>query len=161
MDFTNKFDDVAASGEGEMKRERKAIIKLVVGVSLLMMSCVPALSGQLVSNSSSFDVTDLNDARVNIISLQSKKSKSYVVKVGGDGSFSLDANLKKGRYLVEALVPGYEMESKEIDLTKTNRISISLSKNKKGANGSRSINVNMGVDASRGGGGATITPPHM
>ncbi|MEZ4743590.1 MAG: hypothetical protein R3B45_14290 [Bdellovibrionota bacterium] len=133
---------------------------------LLIYGCSSALSGNLKTLDE--QPIDYSNARVNIVPLdvtsksQGGKSgtvNSTIVAVSNDGSFIVNKSLKKGRYLVEALVPGFKLASAEIDLNKTDKIVLDLMPNP--IPDASMIGVNPDVNANRGIGGASLTPPRL
>ena len=76
-----------------------------------------------------------------------------------DGSFVSTHDLPKGKYLIEALVPGYEPVSQKIDLTKSQRINLVLKPI--GQARTKTLDINNDPAASRGEGGAVLTLPQF
>ena len=76
-----------------------------------------------------------------------------------DGEFTTDADLEKGEYLVETLIPGFKNGSTKIDLNKEQEVVLEVSPAQKPK--TSSIGANTDVELGRGQGGATITPPEL
>jgi hypothetical protein len=82
-----------------------------------------------------------------------------VVAPDPNGRFTTPKGLEKGRYLIEALVPGYKIASTEVTIEKSQEIEIKLTPLPKTSQ--KTIGINMNLDESRGTGGATIMPPSL
>lgn len=138
----------------------------VVGCLLLLSGCAASLSGQLSGPDLSAD--SLGDARINVTRLDvasddsaaaPEEPASIILIPEQDGSFATSTKLLPGRYLVEALVPGYEPVSRQLDLKEPRRIQLSLIPLGKAK--ARISEINEDAAASRGAGGATLTLPQF
>jgi hypothetical protein len=123
----------------------------------LVGSCAPTLSGSLVAPDN-LEVR-YDNARINISSLSSSQIESFIVPVENDGRFRIGEKLEKGRYLVEALVPGFKIASTELTLEKSQDVKIELVPLPKST--TKAIGINLNLDESRGTGGATLMPPSL
>jgi len=79
--------------------------------------------------------------------------------VDSNGEFSSDSKLDDGKYLVEALVPGYKATSIRIDLKGSKKVDLILMRTKRPK--AASVDANVDVEMGRGSGGATLTPPQL
>ncbi len=90
-------------------------------------ACAPTLSGQLLEANG--EPVYHQDGRINISLINAKDaSESYIVNLKADGSFDSPTNLKAGLYLVEALVPGYRLQSTQVELQSSQKAKLILEK---------------------------------
>ena len=82
-----------------------------------------------------------------------------ILSVGRDGRFQADEALPDGDYLIEALVPGYSLESQRVSVGKTKEVELTL----KALDQAKptAIGANLDGEIGRGAGGATLTPPQL
>lgn len=126
-------------------------------ISLLAVGCSPTLSGHL-STTTGEPVT-ASEARVNVSNLND--DQSIILSVEKNGRFSTRQDLPKGEYLVEALVPGYKIESKRVKLGADAPLNIELKLQPLERTRTRSTSANLDAPEGRGAGGATLTPPNF
>jgi hypothetical protein len=140
-------------------------ILLVFGVITLITACSTTLSGQLQGPELNAEI--LRDARVNLTRLDgagpgleasTQEAVSFILVPDSDGTFTSSESLPEGRYLVEALVPGYEPVS-ELMLTSSRKISLNLTPT--GQVKARATDFNSDPSASRGEGSAVLTLPQF
>jgi hypothetical protein len=136
-----------------------AVRKVAAFIPLFIVpfGCAPTISGSIVAP----DHLDVHydTARINISSLSDHRIGSYIISVEKDGRFRVGEKLEKGRYLVEALVPGFRIASTELTLDKSQDVKIELVPLPKSS--TKAIGINLNLDESRGTGGATLTPPSL
>lgn len=135
----------------------------------MVSGCATTVSGRLEGPDLGPDA--LRDARVNVTRLDASaaptnvdamnpdETASMILVPEEDGSFVSTHNLPKGKYLIEALVPGYEPVSQKIDLTKSQRINLVLKPI--GQARTKTLDINNDPAASRGEGGAVLTLPQF
>lgn len=132
---------------------------------LILASCAASLSGQL--SGPDLSPASLTDARINVTRLDVEmdddsspdQPASMILVPDDDGSFATNRKLSPGRYLVEALVPGYEPVSRQLDLKEPQEVKLSLVPLGKAK--ARTSDVNEDAAVSRGAGGATLTLPQF
>ncbi len=117
--------------------------------------CAPSLYGVL--NTKSQDKIISSSSRVNIVNL--KTDDNFMVEVSEDGRFKTNETLKDGVYLIEVLVPGYELVSTKVDLKGSAEVNFNL--NPVGDVNLHLFQPHFGVSDARGLGTATLTPPHL
>ena len=129
------------------------------GLGVAGGGCAPTLAGHLTDGRG--QVVAHSAARVNLARLGGGgPGKSVVVMpVDGQGGFETDVSLEPGTYLVEALVPGYGLASKRIELDEAARVELVLTPLKKTKAATVGINLEAGVG--RGSGGASLAPPNL
>lgn len=141
-------------------------ILIACAVLALGSACSTTLSGRL--QGPDLDGDSLRDARVNVTRLDSASSNnpdsreepvSYILVPASDGSFASSESLPEGRYLVEALVPGYEPVSEQLQLDSSRKITLNLKPT--GQAKARATDYNADPSASRGEGGAVLTLPQF
>lgn len=120
-----------------------------------LVSCAPSLAGRI--STASGDVIHAQDARVNVSGLDDEIS--FVLNVDHNGEFNADKKLPSGDYLVEALVPGYKIESKRVTIGEESRTPIELKLTPLEKTQPRSTSANLDAPEGRGAGGASLTPP--
>lgn len=132
---------------------------LVLGV-LSLSGCATTISGTLVAKDPKNKV-DYQNARVNITRLDKTNvaKENYVVTVDDEGGFETVIDLEKGKYMVEALVPGFAAESKTIDLKSSQEIHLKVSPLEDPS--TSAISPNMNVELGKGEGDATLMPPNL
>jgi len=131
-----------------------------LAAALLLSSCAPTLSGQLIGPGG--EVVSSPDARVNIQSLSTPAEGSaptHMTTVDGSGRFKSTAGLASGPWLVEALVPGYAVASKRIELPMSDELKLTLTP--VGKTKASPVRVHEDVPVGRGAGGASLTPPQL
>jgi len=107
------------------------------------------------------------DARVNITNLTphgKAAPATLVIAVARDGTFATRAELPPGDYLVEALVPGYTLASKRVQIgddSSSSDAHLTLMLKPLAQAKVTPIGVNTSVDEGRGAGGATLMPPSL
>lgn len=129
---------------------------LIITAGIFLSSCAPSLSGKIFDGK---ELINSTDGRINVVSLDNDKKSYFIIQVQEDGSFSLDKNIEKGTYLIEALVPGYKILSKKIIIDKSKELRLHLKPLK--AKKDLAISVNPEGDTGIGAGKATITPPNL
>lgn len=137
----------------------------ILFVAFLLNACATTVSGQLEGQNLDADI--LRDARINVTRLDVSATESespeapasLIIVPETDGSFSSSEDLPKGKYLVEALVPGYEPASLQVDLAKSSRVNLVLKP--LGQARARTTELNADPAASRGEGGAVLTLPQF
>ena len=123
--------------------------------TLSLVGCAPSLAGRLSSTSG--EVVNVRDARVNVSGLDSEIT--MVLNVDGNGKFNAQDELPSGDYLVEALVPGYKIESKRVTIGEDSPAPIDLKLTPLEKTQTRSTSANLDAPEGRGAGGASLTPP--
>ncbi len=136
---------------------RTSQIVLLLPFIIIPLSCAPTISGSLVPPEN-LEVR-FDNARINVTSIASQQLTSYVLPVDSNGHFHLSEKLKKGRYVIEALVPGFQIAGIEVNLDDSQTVKIELTPLAKSP--TKTIGINLNLDESRGTGGATLTPPSM
>ena len=134
-------------------------------LTLLLGACSTTLSGRL--EGPELGSESLRDARVNVTRLETSSADgpspeepaSLILVPEEDGSFASSENLPKGKYLIEALVPGYEAVSQQLDLNKSQRVKLILKP--LGQARAKTSEMNGDPAASRGEGGAVLTLPQF
>lgn len=123
----------------------------------MVQSCAPSLSGQLLESNG--EPVYHQDGRINISLIKpDQEQESFIVSLNKDGSFDSPGNLKSGTYLVEALVPGYRLHSKQVELQSSQKTKLVLEKlESTEADLIRYSGGNQGV----GSGKVNLTPPQM
>ncbi|MEY4631809.1 MAG: hypothetical protein RIQ81_1929 [Pseudomonadota bacterium] len=141
-------------------------ILIACAVLALGSACSTTLSGRLEGPELGAD--SLRDARVNVTRLDAAADDqsssqdgpvAYILVPSSDGSFSSSESLPEGRYLVEALVPGYEPVSEQLQLDSSKKITLNLKPT--GQAKARSTDYNADPSASRGEGSAVLTLPQF
>jgi hypothetical protein len=128
---------------------------LVAIFAIVLSSCSTSISGKLRSFEGNAIYS--NEARVNVVSLDSTELEPQVLTVKEDGSFTTSESLEKGQYMVEALVPGYKPMSIKLNVEKSEDILLKLTPSKRVKK--NSFKYHEELDESRGQGGATLVPP--
>lgn len=123
--------------------------------TLSLFGCAPSLAGRVSSTTG--DLVDTSDARVNVSSLDSEVT--FVLAVDRNGKFTTEEELPTGDYLIEALVPGYKIESKRVTIGKDSPSPIELQLSPLEKTKARSTSANLDAPEGRGAGGASLTPP--
>lgn len=136
--------------------------------AFVFAACAPSLVGKLTDPSG--QVVSSSEARVNITSLDSSSAAAesnengvIICKVDGKGRFESGASLKPGTYLIEALVPGYELTSQKVTVEQGKELVLvmkPLTKAKAAPIGIE-LNSDSSGSSSRGAGDATLTPPQL
>ena len=124
-------------------------------LTVLLASCAPTLAGVVQDGDGKPIQTQAGT--VNVSSLTS--NDSFVLSVGPDGKFATEVDIPPGEYLVEALVPGYELQSKKYTVGEEGDLVLQLQPLAKGR--PSAIGANLDGEVSRGAGGATLTPPKL
>lgn len=122
---------------------------------VLLSGCAPSLAG--VIKDTEGKLVSSPSATVNVSSLNG--DASVILTVDRDGRFQTDEALPDGDYLIEALVPGYSLESQRVSVGTTKEVELTLralDQTKPAA-----IGANMDGEIGRGAGGATLTPPQL
>lgn len=127
--------------------------------TLAMTACAPTLAGQLASAKGEFRSSP--DARVNVTSLDHGDGEPRVMtlEVGADGNFSTRESLPAGSYLVEAVVPGYAVQSKTVQLGDEAPIEMTLTP--VAPVKAKTTRAHAELDQSRGSGDAMLMPPSL
>lgn len=140
---------------------RSFFILLISISAALTGGCATTVSGRLEGPELGSEA--LFDARVNVTRLDSSVDKdepaSLILIPDTDGTFESSENLPKGKYLIEALVPGYEPASIQLDLIKSQTVKLVLKP--LGQARARTSEMNNDPAASRGEGGALLTLPQF
>lgn len=144
--------------------QQSLVLALFVSIALWISGCAASLSGQL--SGPELSAESLGDARINVTRLDAAPDEgvldepaSVILVPGKDGAFATTGKLLPGRYLVEALVPGYEPVSRQIDFKEPQNIQLSLVPLGKAK--ARTSEINENAAPSRGAGGATLTLPQF
>ena len=143
-------------------------MRILIACAVLAMgsACSTTLSGRL--EGPDLNGESLRDARVNITRLDPGSGKgsnsgdevlSYILVPSSDGTFASSESLPEGRYLVEALVPGYEPVSEHLQLDSSRKITLNLKPT--GEAKARATDYNADPSASRGEGSAVLTLPQF
>ena len=140
---------------------RTFIMLLIAGG---LASCATTVSGRI--NGPEIGPDTLRDARVNVTRLdppadssQLDEPATVILTPDEDGTFSSNEDLPKGKYLVEALVPGYEPASQQVELSRSQKVNLMLKP--LGQARAKASEVNSDPAASRGEGGAVLTLPQF
>lgn len=136
-------------------------MKVFLSVYLLsFIGCASTISGTLKPADPTVKL-DYTNARINISRLdtQADLKGNQIVEVDDEGNFESVEDLVKGKYLVEALIPGFEAKSQTVVLSSSKEIHLKVSP-LEGAN-ARAIGTNMDVELGKGAGGATLMPPNL
>jgi len=140
---------------------RSVFFLLLTIAAALTGGCATTVSGRL--EGPELGPEALFDARVNVTRLDSSLDKddptSMILVPDADGTFESSENLPKGKYLIEALVPGYEPVSTQLDLIKSQTVKLVLKP--LGQARARTSEMNSDPAASRGEGGALLTLPQF
>lgn len=130
----------------------------------IIFACATTVSGRLEGPDLGPD--SLRDARVNVTRLdapldsaQVDEPATVIITPDEDGSFVSEEDLPKGKYLIEALVPGYEPVSQQVDLAKSQKVNLVLKP--LGQARAKASELNSDPAASRGEGGAVLTLPQF
>lgn len=129
----------------------------LIWISLLAAGCSPTLSGQLSTTSG--EPISASEARINVSSLSD--DQSFILSVEKNGRFATRQDLSDGEYLVEALVPGYKIESTRIKIGPNSPTKLKLKLHPLERTRTRSTSANLDAPEGRGAGGATLTPPNF
>jgi hypothetical protein len=159
---------VAGDGLGDVDVEKGRAMKVFVAPArvavfvLLSSACAPTLAGQLKDPGG--EPVTAKDARVNVVRLDAgdeatNEATALSLEVDGSGGFSTRETLPPGRYLIEALVPGYALTSKQVDLADAGEVDLTLAP--VGKVKAKTTRANTQLDAARGSGDATLTPPSL
>ena len=98
--------------------------------------------------------------KVNIQGLdRNNQNVTEIVSIDNDGSFKNDADLVVGRYLVEALIPGYQSESMTVTIKKSQEVKLSVQKLSERKTNLIDLQDQSRLD--RGAGNVTLTPPEF
>ena len=134
------------------------IINIIL-LGLICSSCASYISGQLLDSNGG--VIANQEARINIIHIKNGTNKFIsVLKTDNKGRFSSSKNLSKGAYLIEALVPGYKISSKNIILETSLNIILTLEP-LTNSNLSPIFEVRDKEDPNKGSGNVNIMPPQL
>lgn len=131
----------------------------IILLGLICSSCAHYISGQLIDSNGGVIVNQ--EARINIIHIKNGTNKFIsVLKTNNKGKFSSSKNLPKGEYLIEALVPGYKIASKNIILEKSLNIILTLQP-LTNSNLSPIFEIKDKEDPNKGIGNVNIMPPQL
>jgi hypothetical protein len=138
---------------------RKIIVAMGTMSLALLASCTPTLAGKLVGPGG--EMVASPDARVNITPVDAVEgvSLSVVAEVEADGTWSTRETLQDGAYVVEALVPGFRVQSEKVLLPGQRHVELKLVPVV--APKAAPIGANADIDLGRGAGGAELTPPQL
>jgi hypothetical protein len=128
---------------------------IIVLASLVFQACSPTISGYVTNHRN--EVIGVSDARVNLTHI--KTSQSFVIIVDENGYFSSDVGLPPGPYLLEALVPGYGIQSTKVQLIESVLIKVKI--NPLIPPVKTTISVRIDEEAARGSGSVTLMPPKL
>jgi hypothetical protein len=123
--------------------------------TLALAGCAPTLAGRLTTAEG--EPVAAADARVNVSSLDS--DATFVLPVDSSGKFAASDALPDGDYLVEALVPGYKIESQRITLGRGDTPTVELNLSPLEKTRAHATSANLEAPEGRGAGGASLTPP--
>ncbi|MFK7871842.1 MAG: hypothetical protein AB8C84_01545 [Oligoflexales bacterium] len=118
-----------------------------------IISCASKFSGQVMNDS----ISNFRNGRVNVLGLEN--SFQEVITIEKNGNFFIDEDMPNGIYLVEVLIPGYEVFSQKIHIDGRKNIKFHLNKiimPKKRLN-----RVSDEFDVSRASGTVSLTPPRL
>ena len=135
--------------------------RIALGLAAMVyVGCATTISGTLAAKDPKQKI-DYQNARINISRLDKANvsAENYVVAVDEEGAFETAVDLEKGRYLVEALVPGFAAESKTLEIQSSQEIHLKVTPLDSPA--TSSISPNMNVELGKGEGGATLMPPNL
>lgn len=126
---------------------------------LIVQGCTTTISGK-VTDPEGKNI-GFRDARVNVSRLTGNDAAATaeVLPVDDQGRFQTSRDLPAGRYLVEALVPGYRGNSVTIDLDGSQEVNLVVSP--LAVPGVNSVDVHTELEVGRGTGAANLTPPHL
>ena len=136
---------------------RCAVAVILVGLGIYSSSCARTISGVIVDEAG-IAISETS-ARINITRIDQGKNDSQIVEVDENGEFTVEGELDAGIYLVEALVPGYRIYSKRVNLEKSMSLTMNLAPFPKKIQSI--IDAYMQVNSSSGEGNAKISPPKM
>ncbi len=129
---------------------------LVIISAVTLNACVSSLSGRVIDHQGQPIFS--GDARINVSSM-SKDPWSKVVSVSKGGYFEVEGIEDQNEYLIEALVPGFQISSLTIRGNSSHPIVFKL--NPITTSSVDAIGTNQSPNAGRGSGGAAITPPSL
>lgn len=133
---------------------------LICGLTMLIMSsCATKIAGELLDEIG--QPVEHEHGKVNITRLDSNDSQAFheTIAINQDGSFESIADILPGRYLIEALVPGFKVTSMRIDIKESKYIKLMLSPIPPVQQ--KAIRANLELDVGRGAGAANINPPSL
>lgn len=133
---------------------RRLRLSVVSALLVTLGACAPTISGKLETLGGMPVAGD--EARVNVIALDNDNVSPQVLAISESGEFETDG-MEEGRYMVEALVPGYKPMSIKLDVNKSEDVLLKLTPSKKIS--TESLEIHDGLDQSRGEGGAVLVPP--
>ena len=119
-------------------------------------ACAPTFAGRLLNDAG--EPIASSDARVNITNLSQQDPPIAILSpVDGDGKFAA-RSLPPGEYLVEAIVPGYAVSSRSIEVRGGQPVAVDLRLKQLASAAPTAIGVGAAGDG-RGAGGAVLAPP--
>ena len=136
----------------------KPNILVLFSFGLLLHGCATLVSGQIIQDTGE-KLTGV-EGKVNIQGLdRNNRQISEIVSIDADGQFSNQTDLKKGRYLIEALIPGYQSESQTIEIDASRELSIAVRRLTKRKTNLIDLQDQTRLD--RGSGNVKLTPPEF
>lgn len=141
------------------KLSRLVVITVYTLVMLVTSgSCAPTLGG-FVEKGEHLEID--TEGRVNITPIKTAQPvEPLIANLNSSGQFSIRDDLPEGQYLIEVMVPGYEIISKTITVPSKEPIRITLKKIQKLE--LQSIKVNSREESdSNGFGGVNLNPPNF
>ncbi len=130
-------------------------------ISFFFSHCATTISGKLL-NQEGKPLTGIS-GKINVVDVSGGSdhqgnTSSYIADLNQDGSFSVKINSTLGEdFLIEALVPGYNAESKRIKITESKKVDLTLTQQK--ISKLSTVKLNENFDQSQGGGGVNLEPP--
>jgi len=137
----------------------KLSILLLIQSAIFFGGCATTITGTIKSESGRPIASQ--EARVNIAKLDGDGTQASVeiLKPDSQGRFRSNADLSKGRYLIEALVPGHRPASTTIELDGSTQVELIVSP--LAAPSVVPVEVHRELDVGRGSGAASLTPPNL
>ena len=128
---------------------------LLAAATFGLGACAPTFAGRLLTEGG--EPIGSDDARVNITNLTPlDEPVSILSPVDGSGAFTAKS-VPPGEYLVEAIVPGFAVASRQI-VVKDESVVLDLRLKQLASAAPTAIGVGAGGDG-RGAGGAVLAPP--
>tara|TARA_B100000902_G_scaffold208081_1_gene198072 strand:- start:359 stop:772 length:414 start_codon:yes stop_codon:yes gene_type:complete len=129
-------------------------------ISIIILSgCATKISGVVLSQTGS--PLKIDEGKINIIDLRNSQSSNYskIIDVNEDGFFSTNKHVPNGTYLIETLIPGFELSNQKITVTKDTYLTFKIKKSN--AIYPSTLKAKIEITPLKGGGNASITPPNM
>ncbi|MBQ47116.1 MAG: hypothetical protein CMP10_06515 [Zetaproteobacteria bacterium] len=129
-------------------------------ISVIILSgCATKISGVVLSQTGS--QLKIDEGKINIIDLRSSQSSNYskIIDVDEDGFFSTSNHVPNGTYLVETLIPGFELSNQKITVNQDTYVTFKIKKSNEIH--PSTLKAKIEIIPLKGGGNASITPPNM